>query len=283
MSWRRRAGKPLRWTLEDIDWQAFDPTKVDPELVKTVKAAALVEFNAPDYVAYLSGIFSDDSDLQNALLQWGEEETQHGRALAKWAKCADPSFDFDRAFVEFRKIQKIDTTAQVSSRGSRAGELISRCVVESGTSTFYSAIKETCEEPVLKQIAGLIAADEYAHFRLFYEQVNAGEGAAMGIFTRLRIALGRLGETDDEELSGAYYCANFGPGSAYSFDNPKTFADAYQKRVLGVYRRRHVARLVSMVAKVAGLHPQGPLVRAASAAVWQYLSFRRWRLERSAL
>ena len=33
------------WTIDDIAWEHFDPSKVDPEILKAVKAAALVEHN----------------------------------------------------------------------------------------------------------------------------------------------------------------------------------------------------------------------------------------------
>ena len=41
------------WTLDDIPWDAFDPARVDPELLRAVKAAALVEHNDDEYVSYL--------------------------------------------------------------------------------------------------------------------------------------------------------------------------------------------------------------------------------------
>ena len=34
------------WTLDDIPWDRFDPALVEPNVLKVVKAAALVEFNA---------------------------------------------------------------------------------------------------------------------------------------------------------------------------------------------------------------------------------------------
>ena len=34
------------WTLDTIDWSKFDASKVDPELLRAVKAASLVEKNA---------------------------------------------------------------------------------------------------------------------------------------------------------------------------------------------------------------------------------------------
>ena len=37
------------WTLADIPWDRFDPEQLDPEMVRVVKAAAMVEFNGGDY------------------------------------------------------------------------------------------------------------------------------------------------------------------------------------------------------------------------------------------
>ena len=34
------------WTLDDIEWDKFDPSKVDPQLLATIKTAAMVEANA---------------------------------------------------------------------------------------------------------------------------------------------------------------------------------------------------------------------------------------------
>ena len=45
------------WNLDDIDWSKFDRSKVDACLLAAVKASALVEFNAPDYVNYLKRVF----------------------------------------------------------------------------------------------------------------------------------------------------------------------------------------------------------------------------------
>jgi len=266
----------MRWTLDDINWDAFDRSKVDLRLLQAVKAAALVEFNAPDYVSYLCGVFNDNADLHEDLRQWGREESQHGRVLAKWAKLADPEFDFEDAFERFRKIQGIDTGAIESVRGSRAGELIARCVVESGTSSFYTAIKDTTEEPVLKQIATYLAADEFAHYRLFYETFKTYQDDLPGTLQRLKIAVGRVNEADDDELSGAYYCANYGRDSEITY-NRKTFADAYRCRALEVYKRQHTDRLIAMVIKAGGLKPHGLPGRTISALAWHFMSLqRRW-------
>lgn len=271
----------MRWTLEKINWNAFDPSKVEQATLEAVKAAALVEANAPDYVSYLCNVFHDNPGIQEDIRQWGREEAQHGRALAKWAQLADPQFDFESAFERFRRIQGINTDALESVRGSRAGEMIARCVVESGTSSFYSAIKDATHEPCLRQIVEYLAGDEFAHYGLFYKSFKQYEGELPSMWRRMMIAVGRVNEADDDELSGAFYCANYPADSPVAYDR-KTFADAYQQRALGFYKRQHVDRLVSMVAKAGGLKPQGRLARAGSAIAWRYLSHKSRQLARRA-
>ena len=127
------------WTLDDIAWERFDPGKVDQDLLMAVKAASVVEYNASDYVGYLKAVFPEDAALHATFEQWGREEAQHGMALGRWVKLADPDFDFDATFEAFREgyTPPHFEEADGSVRGSRRGELIARCVVESGTTSYY--------------------------------------------------------------------------------------------------------------------------------------------------
>ena len=52
------------WTLDDIAWERFDPSKVDQDLLMAVKAASVVEYNARDYVGYLKAVFPGDAAMQ---------------------------------------------------------------------------------------------------------------------------------------------------------------------------------------------------------------------------
>ena len=70
------------WTLNDIPWDSFDPTKVDPDMLRIVKAAAMVEYNGGIYAEYLCSVFADDPQFQDAAQRWAFEEVQHGSALA---------------------------------------------------------------------------------------------------------------------------------------------------------------------------------------------------------
>jgi hypothetical protein len=266
------------WTLDDVDWSRFDSSKMDPALLAAVKAASLVEYNAPDYVAYLKRVYEGAPESTvRAIEHWGEEEIQHGLALARWAAMADPSFDFQAAFARFRALYRPAhfVSGEGSVRGSRRGEMISRCVVESGTSSLYSALRDAAEEPVLKEVAGRIAADEFRHYRLFYGILQAETEPELPIWTRLWVAFTRLNESDDDELSCAYYCANV-PASEAGMRpyRRRVYARAYQAKIMTFYRRHHVEKLVKMVVKPAGLNPSGRLSRWASAALWRVLMLR---------
>ena len=130
------------WTLESIAWDRFDPSKVDPEILRNIKAAAMVERNGSDYAIYLSRVFADDPKAVDDVGRWSLEEVQHGMALGRWAQLADPSWDFDAAFARFRAGYQLPLDATRSVRGSQAGEMMARCIVETGTSSYYTALAE---------------------------------------------------------------------------------------------------------------------------------------------
>jgi hypothetical protein len=269
-----------RWTLEDIPWDRFDPSRVDPDILKVAKAAALVEYNAHDYAAYLTSIFRDDPAFSEAARLWAEEEVQHGAALGRWASMADPAFDFDGAAARFRAAYRIDVEAQSSRRGSRAGELIARCMVETGTSSYYAALGEACEEPVLKAICQRIAADELRHYKLFYTHLKLYlEREEIGTLRRLRIALGRIVETEDDELACAYFAANGTPGEVYIREK---FSREYMSRAYSFYRHHHLERAVGMIFKACGLRPQTPLFRLSQRIAWWMFEKRYNQLQKAA-
>lgn len=267
------------WTLDDIPWNRFRPDLVDPDLLRAVKAAALVEHNADDYVTYLCNVFADDAEFCAAARQWGVEERQHGMALARWAQLADPQFDPALALRRFTEGYRLPLEVTASVRGSRNGELVARCVVECGTSSFYSAIRDATDEPVLKAVAGRIAADEFRHYKLFYDHLQRYQARQpMGRLQRLRIALGRMQEASDDELAMAYWCGN-GCDGPYSRVRQSA---AYEIRASRVYRFGHIQRGLAMATKACGLAPQGWLSRMLATLVWRLVQRRSRRLAASA-
>ncbi|MEE2661718.1 MAG: ferritin-like domain-containing protein [Pseudomonadota bacterium] len=257
------------WTLTDIPWESFEKTKVDLDILLVVKAASVVEYNANDYRCYLNNVFKDDYRLCLAIDQWSIEEVQHGEALGRWAALADPSFDFKASFKRFVDNFEFPLDVSLSTRGSRTGELIARCMVETGTNSFYNALADATEEPVLKEICRRIAEDEYAHYCLFQSYMKRYlKKEDLTLFEKLRVAFSRIAETEDEELATAFWAANR-PGEVF---DRRSNSVSYALATLKYYQSKHVARGIEMIFGALNLNASGLLgwfaVRAAGAFIW---------------
>jgi hypothetical protein len=148
-------------------------------------------------------------------------------------------------------------------------------MVETGTSSYYTALADATEEPVLRQICRLIAADEYRHFKLFYDHMKrylARED--ISFLQRLKVAASRIGESEDDELAFAFHTANEEPGQPYSHDR---CIAGYMGRAMNFYRYRHIERSMGMIFKAVGLEPRGRLSDLAARGAWRLLCWRRDR------
>ncbi len=268
------------WSLDDIPWDRFEPDKVDPDIVKVVKAASLVEHNGQAYARYLRRVFGDDPEFRRAAGEWAEEEVQHGQVLARWARLADPGFDFDAAFRRFSRTITLPTEIETSVRGSRTGELIARCAVEIGTSSYYSALGSATEEPVLKEICRRIAADELRHYKLFLTHMKRYHDVeGLRLWRRIWVLVDRMTEVSDDELAFAYYAANHEGEQPY---DRRRWRRAYARRALAYYQPHHVQRGVAMALKAVGLTPNGRLSAWLVRLACRLLDFRRNQLTRLA-
>ncbi len=264
------------WTLEQIAWDRFDPSKVDPEILRNIKAAAMVERNGSDYAIYLSRVFADDPGAVEDVRRWSLEEVQHGMALGRWAQLADPSWDFDAAFARFRAGYQLPLDATRSVRGSQAGEMMARCIVETGTSSYYSALHDASEEPVLKQICERIAGDEFRHYKLFYDHMQRlMVRDRLTTWQRLWIGWSRMAESEDDELAYAYFAANEPLDAVY---DRKKSGNSYARRAYPLYRQFHVQRAMAMVLKALGLNSTGRLNRVLTRLGLWFLRRRSSKL-----
>ena len=169
-----RPPTPLRsrapWRLSDIDYGAIDRAQVasDSTLFTLVTMASFVETGSDLYAHVLVSYFDQDPEVAGWLAQsWEHEEVQHGAALRAYVEHAWPDFDwqsvYDTFFEEYAK-----TCTVPDLEPSHALELAARCVVEMGTATLYSSLHDYVEEPVLKDLAARIYADEVRHYKHFY-------------------------------------------------------------------------------------------------------------------
>ncbi len=269
------AKRRAHWTLDDIPWGEFDPSKVDAATLSVVKTASLVEYNGGSYAVYLRDVFHDDPAFQAAATKWALEEQQHGEALARWSALADPSYDFESSFKKFADQVRLPQKPSSSVRGSRCGELVARCMVEVGTSSYYTAIGEATEEPVLRAICRRVAADELRHYKLFYSYLKRYQKLeGVGFWRRLTVALSRIGETEDDELAYAYFAAN-PPSGTY---NRRRANRAYMSRAYSFYRLHHMERGVAMIFKALGLPPYSWLRTLAARLGFWFVRNRTRRL-----
>lgn len=259
------------WTLDDIPWQDFQPDEVTPKLISLAKAASVVEYNGSDYARYLCEVFHDDPDFCAAAREWAAEEMQHGQALAKWAELADPNFNFKKCFERFREGYQLPMEVNESVRGSRSGELIARCVVEVGTSSYYTAIAQATNEPVMRAIAQKIAADEFRHYKLFRTYLQRYlKQENLNTMQKVKIGLGRIMESEDDELAYAYFVTHH-QHKAY---DRKTNTNHYLACALPYYRKEHVSRMTKMTLKAMDLNPNAYLHKIFTAMGWNMLRFK---------
>lgn len=240
-----------RWNVDSIHWENFDHSKVNPDLLVLAKTASVVEYNSADYVKYLRNVFAGDESLCEAVDVWGEEEIQHGLALAKWAELADPTWNFDRALIRFRESFQVPLNAQESIRGSRSAELVARCMVEVGTTTYYSSLRDASDEPVFKEICHLIAVDEIHHYNLFYRALPKYlELDPMTKWERAKVAFSRAAEAEDEELLYAYAATN--TDEKIEKENLPVYLREYMGRTLPLYTEKNFQKGMALAVRAIG-------------------------------
>lgn len=247
-------------------------------VLEMVKAVAMAERNGCQYGDIMEKLFEGDPGFQAEANAWAEEEHQHGRALARWAKMADPTFDFDNSYNRFAQGYWL-ALANKSLRRSKAGDLMARCIVEVGTSTYYLAIREATEEPVLKELSRRIAIDEVHHYNLFYRNMlRYAPGDGFGLWRRMTVALSRMLQVADDEMAYAYFAANVGSGS---YDR-KRYSRAFLRRSYELLRPHHVEHAVRMICRAVGVRTRGMVQDGVARVASRFIERRAKRLARAA-
>jgi hypothetical protein len=191
-----------RWKLEDIDFDRVDATSIknDEFLFYLLVSASIVEILSDKYSANLIEHFDGNEEVTNWLREsWQVEEVQHGRTLRAYVQKVWPEFDWQAAHDGFwGEYAPLCQSDQLEPH--RGLELVARCVVETGTSTFYRALFSYVNEPVLRQILTNIRTDEashYAHFRRYFQTYNAIE--KHGFFAVIGAIIRRMKEVQGED------------------------------------------------------------------------------------
>jgi hypothetical protein len=202
----QRPGEAL-WSVGEIPFGdiARDRIKDDDQLFYLLTSASFIEITADLYTRNLVAFFGDDRETVDWLeKRWEPEELQHGVALKRYVQCAWPDFDWDAVyrsfFADYAQICALELLAP-----NRALELVARCVVETGTSSFYTMLAELDREPVLTQLVSHIRADEVRHYKYFYRYfLKYCELERPGRIAVLRTLLKRAAEVQSEDALIAF-------------------------------------------------------------------------------
>ena len=158
------------WKIEDLDFSriALDRVHADENLFYLVASASFIESGSDLYTHNLVDFFRGDDEVTAWLTNyWEPEELQHGKALRAYVRHVWPEFDWDTAYAGF--LEEYATYCKVELLAPTRGlEMTARCVVETGTATYYRAMARGTTEPVLSDLATRIANDEVNHYKHFY-------------------------------------------------------------------------------------------------------------------
>lgn len=195
------------WCVDQIPYDALDRSRVewDRQLFYLLTSASFIEITSDLYTRNLIEYFGDDRETVDWLREgWEPEELQHGLALKRYVQAAWPAFNWEQTYRKF--FAEYSGTCSIEALESCPSlELAARCVVETGTSSFYRMIAEASEEPVLVELAGHIAADEVRHYKHFYRYFRKYcEQEQPGRLAIFRTLLGRATEIQSEDARIAF-------------------------------------------------------------------------------
>lgn len=260
--------KVSNWSINDIDWNLFEHGKVDENFLDAVKVACLIEARGKYYGDYLQEIFSEDSSFSTTLIEWGEDEKKHGDVLEKWIRLADPEYDFSATlnrFIEFAGWPQPKSGQSI--RGSLEAELISRCIVESATSSFYFSSGDETKDPLLKEIVKKIAGDEVRHYKLFKKYLDDNIETKQGKVRRIITIYNRIREAEDDQLTMAYFCVKGG----LIYDRNE-WSKVMQSHMYKVFRKDRLRNFIYLNLRLLVDKPNKALTDILTQIAWTYRS-----------
>lgn len=168
---QKQTHSAMSWNLDQVPYHDINiqAVRLREDLLYLVAGASFIEIAADLYTDNLIEYFNDQAVIMQWLVDhWKFEETRHGYVLRDYVKHVWPEFDWERAYQSFFADYSAQCT-QEALEPTRCLEMAARCVVETGTATFYQALSGQANEPVLARMASLIRADEISHYKHFYQ------------------------------------------------------------------------------------------------------------------
>ena len=156
------------WAIDDIPYHTLASRRIDhdEQLFQLVASASFIKLTKA-HARNLPVFSGRQRDRRVAGAGVGKRGTAARQGTERYVRAAWPDFDWDTAYQDFlAEYAPLCTVDRFSA--TKALEMAARCVVETGTATFYRALSACCQEPVLQCLAAKIADDEIRHYKHFY-------------------------------------------------------------------------------------------------------------------
>ncbi len=176
----------VRWSLEDdIDWAAFDASKLSDEQARTIKMNAITEWAALPATEMFLRDNRDDSDFSAFMSVWFYEEQKHALVLMEYLRRFRPDLvpteqELHAVRFEFDPAPPLET-------------LMLHFCGEIRLNHWYRCAAEWHTEPVIRQIYDTISRDEARHGGAYLQYMkraiaHAGD-AARAAFAKIGVLM----------------------------------------------------------------------------------------------
>ena len=158
-----------RWILDtDVSWADIDATlaRSQPEVLDQVRDAALIESYFPVYTTRMMRAFWDQLDVTSVFSVQLYESYKHFYVLNRYLELVDANPIADEELVDARR-RNLDTVID-----DPVHELARYMISEHFAAYFFLRLSRRSAEPVLAQIAGYIAKDEFRHTQFAYDLLD---------------------------------------------------------------------------------------------------------------
>ncbi|HSX62149.1 MAG TPA: ferritin-like domain-containing protein, partial [Tahibacter sp.] len=265
MTFLRPAARP--WQATDFEYARTNPERYDDALVLILRTTALVESRADQYGDYLRAVFAARGDDWRAAIDaWNREEREHGRALRRLCDAIGGSFAFEPAMDAYVRGVAYHDCDGASVRGSIAGELVARCIVEALASTFYRVLRDSCGDETGRAVLHALALDEARHYGMFAALLaDEQQRRPMRLWQRLRIGIGRMLELGDDQILFAAWVVDDDAERRY---RRRTEANRYDAALYARYRYEHLHFAARLICPVLFASRSDALARAFAAGLW---------------
>jgi hypothetical protein len=158
-----------RWILEaDVAWARLDVpmARSRPDLLEQVRDSALIESYFPLYTTRLMRALWDQVDVTAVFSVQLYESYKHFYVLNRYLELVDVHPITDEELIEVRR-RNLDRGVEDPIR-----ELARYMISEHFAAYFFLRLARQAPEPVLAQIAGYIAKDEFRHTQFAYDLLD---------------------------------------------------------------------------------------------------------------